>query len=131
MDSDDYGMYEIRNVRQDGSELHLRWFTCLECDLYIWQNEESEIIRFQFYFNKQTDEQMIEWKEAAGFWTGRVDEGDSGVPFKSSPLLQETSDLDYEEALRQFEKYGNEIDPGVNKFVRDRIQEKILQISSL
>ncbi|GEM_PF-2101493 len=130
MESHEYGMYEIRNVRQDDLEFHLRWFTCLDCDLYVWEGAGSEFIRFQFYFNKQTDEQVVEWKKSDGFWTGRVDGGESGAPLKSSPVLQAITDLDYQEALDMFDKYGKEIDPKVKEFVKARIQAKILELSS-
>ena len=131
MGTGDLGMYEIRSVRQDDSEFLLRWFTSLECDLYVWERSDSrQVERFQFYYNKQSDERMVEWTRSGGFWFARVDEGEYRNPFKASPVLQSCDDVDLTTVLRIFKKHASDIDKSIRDFVIARIQNKIGQLTS-
>ncbi|RMF59823.1 MAG: hypothetical protein D6748_05580 [Calditrichaeota bacterium] len=116
MDFDDYGLYEIRNVRQDNSGYRLRWFSSLDSDLYIWEDPDSEeITRFQFYFNKRTEEQMIEWDKASGISFARVEEFQGA--FKGSPTLQECDPVNLNEAQELFLRESEEVEERIKDFV--------------
>ena len=52
-------------LKKTESELDKRWFRDVDrnCDLFIWQNDKKNIIRFQFWI----EESLLEWNIDKGF----------------------------------------------------------------
>lgn len=119
-------MYEIRSVKQHDPSLKLRWFTSENCDadLYIWEEKDSgKIVQFQFYFNRNFDEQVVEWKSSS-FCFAVVETGEKGF-FKSSPLLQRIDSLDIRGVLNVFKSIAEGVDEYVCEFIIARFRERL------
>ncbi len=58
-------------IKKTEHEPHRRWFRDSEaaCDLIIWENDDKQIDRFQFWHQ----DALIEWKNGRGLTTGHVD----------------------------------------------------------
>ena len=121
-------MYEIAEVRQDDPALKFRWFTNENAtlDLFIWETRErQEIVRFQFYFDRQQEEKVIEWKGSRSLWYARVDYGIAIGLGKASPVLMRQDGIDLHDAFSIFQAYARELDQRVRNFVAARFQEKL------
>jgi len=121
-------MYEIRSVRQDNPELRLRWFTAENCnaDLYVWEDKAAQnIVRFQFYFNRNQDEKVIEWKNAGKFRFAGVDGGEFKNLYKAAPVFVRVDDVDLNAAFEIFQFYANTLDENIRKFVKQQFQERL------
>lgn len=121
-------MYEINRVRQDDPGLFRRWFTSdnSTMDLYVWENPDTKsIVRFQFYFDRQQDEKMVEWKGTENLWCARVDEGDYKRLYKAAPVLTEGSNMDLCEALTLFRACACEIEDRIRAFVEKCFVDKL------
>lgn len=118
-------MYEIRSVRQDDPGLKLRWFTSENCnaDLYVWEDKaERNIVRFQFYFNRNQNEKVIEWKGADKLWFAGIDNGDFEKFYKAAPVFVRIDDVDLDAAFAIFQSYANTLDENVREFVKQQFR---------
>ena len=63
-------------IKNDDEHLNKRWFRDAKsgCDLLVWQNENGEIVKFQFW----KDEALIEWNQGKGLKTGKIDPATGG-----------------------------------------------------
>lgn len=121
-------MYEVRSVRQRDPNLRLRWFTTESCnfDLYVWEHPDSgSIVHFQFYFDRNMEEKLVEWKSAS-FRYAVVDGGGNGF-FKSSPLLCRIDHIDLHSVLHLFTAIAEDIDEYIREFIVDCFREKLRQ----
>ncbi|RMI04708.1 MAG: hypothetical protein D6681_09190 [Calditrichaeota bacterium] len=116
-------MYEIKDVRQDIPELRFRWFSGEDCELFIWEDRHSgKIERFQFYFDKDFDEKVIEWRSSTGLWCARVDDGEGSRFYKAAPVILSSDDVDLQEGLRMFTRRSEELHPSIRQFVIHTLQ---------
>jgi hypothetical protein len=60
----------LKSTEEDRG-LDKRWFRDAEreCDIFVWQNDQHKIIRFQFWYH----ETLLEWDQIKGYKTGKVD----------------------------------------------------------
>ncbi len=56
-----------KETSQKKGEPKKRWFTSLGMDLFVWLNDEDEIISYQLTYNKPHDEKALTW--SGGFVT--------------------------------------------------------------
>ena len=63
-------------IKNDDEHLNKRWFRDAKsgCDLLVWQNENGEIVKSQFW----KDEALIEWNQGKGLKTGKIDPATGG-----------------------------------------------------
>ena len=63
-------------IKNDDIHLKKRWFRDAEngCDLLVWQDDEQNVVKFQFW----KDEALIEWTAKKGLRTGKVDPATGG-----------------------------------------------------
>ena len=66
--------YEINNllVKQDKLPLKTRWFKGDNSDLFLWQDENQDILSFQLSFGGI----IVEWTAENGLRTGKIDDGE-------------------------------------------------------
>ena len=79
-------------LKQTDPGLNKRWFrdAGTECDLLVWENQGSEIERFQFWHQ----EALIEWDESVGIKTGHVDKSSGSFTHYQSDLYRMHSGMD-------------------------------------
>ncbi|MEL6822898.1 MAG: hypothetical protein AAFP70_14150 [Calditrichota bacterium] len=119
-------MYEIEAVRQDDVCLKFRWFTTMDCDLYLWENPHtSEIERFQFCFDKDFDEKIVEWQSGSGSITHAEIDGNGGGRFRGSATFKRAADLDLSYVFHLFQEKAQGLDKQIWRFVAKRLRERI------
>ena len=114
---------EIPNTRQHPGEPLRRWFCSHEQDLYVWHNENGEIVSFQLCYSKHHNEHALYWKTEAGFSHLRVDDGESGGLSSNTPILLADGTFDSNAVLSSFLNLASVIPPDVVEFVATRIKE--------
>ena len=118
---------EIQGIRQLREEVIRRWFTDSCFDLFIWQDNLFRLIGFQLSYDKQSCEQVIEWKKTTGFKHYQVDSGElSTDKFKLSPLLIENNNLPAEKVAHEFLINSKEISQRIVSFIESKLNMLLL-----
>jgi hypothetical protein len=69
------------------SEENKQWYHGSEYDLYIWKDEQQQIIEVQFSFDKQNIEKMLIWKaNKKDIICTTIDSGEDNVLKNCSPI---------------------------------------------
>lgn len=121
-------MYEITTVRQDDPAMRFRWFTSenCDCDLYVWEQRDSgAIVRFQFYFDKQWEEKVVEWKGSSSLWYAAVD--NENHFYNASPVFRRLESLDLHKVLEIFKRIAGGVDEYIRRFVIETLWLKLGQ----
>jgi len=79
-------------LKKTESELDKRWFRDVDrnCDLFIWQDDKKNIVRFQFWI----EESLLEWNSDKGFKTGRLDHHTGAFTSYQAPIFRYHSSFD-------------------------------------
>jgi hypothetical protein len=113
---------EITSVTQFDGEPKRRWFEDENFDLIMWQNDAEEIVGFELYYDKFTDQHAMRWEKPAKYAHYRVDEGENKAgKQKSSPILISDRDFDGEKIAHLFKAESRELDKKISRFVFDKI----------
>ena len=58
-------------IKNDNLPFDKRWFRNAKdgCDLFIWQDDKADVVKFQFW----KEDALIEWTEENGLKTGKID----------------------------------------------------------
>ncbi|MGH1362660.1 MAG: hypothetical protein ACRBF0_03825 [Calditrichia bacterium] len=119
-------MYEIEAVRQDDVCLKFRWFTTMDCDLYLWENPQtSEIERFQFCFDKDFDEKIIEWDSSSERLVHAEVDSSGGGRFRGAAIFRRGGDLDLSYVVHLFQEKAEGLDKKIWRFVTKRLRERL------
>lgn len=116
---------EVLNVKQIDGEPVRRWFASPQLDLFIWYDEDEQIIQFQICYDKGPDERALTWHHQDGLAHHAVDDGENR-PFrmKSTPIMTHNSDFDAEKIASLFEELAGNIDHKTVLFVLSNINPK-------
>ena len=114
---------EIKETSQNPGEPRRRWFSGSTMDLYIWQNEEDEIVSYQLTYDKPHAEKALVWKKDKGFSHLGVDDGQNPGKHPGSPLFVEDGILVPSKIISGIMKYGDELDPTIKEFIVSGIEE--------
>jgi hypothetical protein len=80
--------FEVKQelLQKENKDLIMRFFmdTKNNTNLHIWTDPEGNMERFQL----SNPMHIIEWKRSSGFLTGNLDDGESKVGFKASPIMK-------------------------------------------
>ncbi len=116
--------YEIKTVRQDHPGFRKRWFATENCsaDLYIWEETISgQIVQFQFCYDCQRDEKVVEWKAGEGLRFASVQTNQEHRLHKATPVLLNIAILDLHEAFMIFRYHANVLRPDIRAFIERRL----------
>ncbi len=82
----------------------LRWFNDARHDLFVWFNEQHDITRFQFCYDKNREpEQAVEWVNNQHLFHQLVDSGENhGGIIKASPIFVANGEWDADHAYLEF-----------------------------
>ena len=115
-------MREIKGVHQPASELTKRWFSDLDSDLFLWINNDEQIVAFQFSLRKRNIETAIKWKETVGVSLHKVDDGAQPGKHPGTPLLLEDDNIDIELLLVALDVKLGKQQPELHKFITSKIR---------
>ena len=109
---------EIPRVRQTpGSGLRRRWFTSRSADLFVWQDQAAEVVRFEYCFGKPHDEHSLSWSRKGGFRSAKVDDGEASAMRNRTPIAVSVPPFDLDEIAEQVERAAAEVDPEVYRVI--------------
>lgn len=108
---------EITKTRQFPGEPLRRWFHSQEQDLYVWHDEDGEIVSFQLCYSKYRNEHAIYWKRQSGFAHLIVDDGESSGLSSSTPILVADGYFDRNAVLDCFRKLSVQLPNDILQFV--------------
>ena len=108
---------EIKSVSRRHSEPEKRWFTSPGMDLFIWFDDEGNVVSYQLAYNKPHDEKAIVWSRESGFEHLSVDDGSRSGKHPGSPLLVPDGIADSARLVSLLENGAGELDPSLKKFI--------------
>jgi len=114
---------EIKEVSQKRGEPKRRWFSDLNMDLFIWFNEDDEIVSYQLTYNKPLAEKALIWSEEKGFSHLGVDDGARPGKYPASPLLVKDGVIKPSEIISMLEKNSSELDRSILNFIVSGIEQ--------
>jgi hypothetical protein len=107
--------------KEKGSPRHL-WFTDSYFDLFVWLDEEDQIMRFQLTYAKNRDEHSLTWKRESGYVHDRIDDGEERPGrYKGSPILVADGAFDYRAVVERFKQESAKIERRIATFVIDKL----------
>ena len=113
---------EILNVKQLEGEPDRRWFSSPDLDLFLWYDDDKNLIQFQICYDKGPDEHALTWHHERGLTHHSVDDGENrSFRMKSTPIMVSGSDFDANIIARQFEQLADNVDHKTVKFVLSKI----------
>ncbi|MBN2713727.1 MAG: hypothetical protein JXR97_15015 [Planctomycetes bacterium] len=113
---------ELKRVRQVTGCIR-RWFDDDYMDLIVWYNFCKVVTGFQLCYDKGGYERALTWIEGKGFSHNRIDDGESGIGWKATPVLLPDGEMDKGEVKREFDNRSGELDMDVRLLVRDKLNE--------
>lgn len=121
---------EIRDVRQIAGEPQRRWFSSESLDLVVWNDEDGNVLGFQFCYDKGSAEHAVRWDAASGFRYLKVDDGEGGggLRYKASPVLLANGQPDPEYMLDCFRQNDGQLPEHIQTQVGSRLGEYRKQI---
>ena len=109
---------EIREIRQIEGEPRRRWFTAPEVDIYVWYNDEDDVIQFQICYDKGPEEQALTWREGEGIVHHSVDDGEGGIyRMKSTPVIVADTSYDPARIAGLIKQHGGGLEHYLYEFI--------------
>lgn len=111
-------LQEITNIRQIEGEPLRRWFSDSLLDLYLWYDEDDNLIQFQICYDKGPGEQALTWKKDSEILHHSVDDGESGIyRMKSTPVIVGDTDYDPDRIAALIRQYGGKLEHDLYEFI--------------
>ena len=114
---------EITETSQKRGDLKRRWFTGSNMDLFVWLNEDDEIVSYQLTYNKPHAEKALTWSEEKGFSHLGVDDGARPGKHPGSPLLVKDGVMKPSKLISMLKINSGELDPSIKSFIVSGIEE--------
>ncbi len=111
-------------TRQHKGELKRRWFSSIYFDLIIWQNDLSEITKFQLCYDKLGKERALTWTEGRDFDHNFIDDGEATPLRNESPVLLADGLFPAKEVLNKFITDSGVIEQQIRSFIIEKLNQK-------
>ncbi len=87
-------MREILGVAQGEPESRRRWFHDEYFDLFVWQDQASDVTSFQLCYGIDSSEQALEWRSSGGFFHDGIKPAapDAGTEARRTPAATRATD---------------------------------------
>ena len=110
---------EIRNVRQEPTAGHRRWFDddMVPLELIVWYDAANAIEGFQLCYNLGAGEHALTWRPGVGFAHSEVDSGSTGPFANRTPVLTADGVVPWEELTQRFTGSSSTLDPALRDLV--------------
>jgi len=113
---------EIKETSQKRGEPKKRWFSSLSMDLYIWLNDDDEILSYHLTYNKPNDEKALTWSKEHRFSHLGVDGGARPGKHPASPLLVEDGVFEPSKIISILKENSGELEPSIVNFIVSGIE---------
>lgn len=113
---------EILKVKQHPGEPRRRWFASESLDLFLWYDDDENIVQFQICYDKGPQEKALTWNNNNGISHHSVDDGENRTfRMKSTPIMLNSSDFDAEKIASRFEELAGNVEHKTVQFVLSHI----------
>lgn len=114
-------------LKQTDINLDKRWFRDVdrECDLFIWQDDDNKIVRFQFWM----DDSLLEWNNDKGFKTGKLDQNTGAFRSYQAPMFRYHSNSDNEILTTVSQLLQGDLDQDEAEEVFDSVYDELAKIN--
>ena len=114
---------EIIGTSQIRDEPKKRWFSSSSMDIFIWLDENDEIVSYHLTYNKPKDEMALTWSKEHGFSHLGVDDGARPGKHPASPLLVEDGVFKPSQIISMLKENSGELEPLIENFIVSGINE--------
>jgi len=116
---------EIRGVEQRNPQLKRRWFQDEYFDLYVWQDNAGEVLRFQLCYERDTRrERALEWQSGRGFQHLSVRQRYGGSPGRDqSGDMALDGVMPYVALKDRFAAAARSLPPELARFIEEKLTE--------
>ena len=118
---------EIKEASQKRGEPKKRWFSSTNMDLFVWFNDDDEIVSYHLTYNKPKDEKALTWSEEHGFSQLGVDDGARPGKHPASPLLVEGGVFNPLKIISLLKENSGELEASIENFIISGIEENFVQ----
>ena len=113
---------KVLKVKQIAGEPRRRWFASPTLDLFLWYDENDNLIQFQICYDKGPNEHALTWHYQRGLVHYAVDDGENRVfHMISTPIMTNEEEFDAEKISASFEKLAGDVEHKIVQFVLSRI----------
>jgi len=114
---------EIEETNQKRGEPRKRWFTDSSMDLFVWFNDDGEIVSYHLTYNKPSDEKALTWSEEHGFSHFGVDDGARPGKHPASPLLVDDGVFKPTKIIAMLKESSDVLESSIVDFIISGIEE--------
>lgn len=114
---------EIKNTLQKPDEPRKRWFSSPDMDLFVWLNDNDDIVGYHLTYDKKAQEKALTWKKDKGFTHSGVDDGSRPGKHPGSPLLTKDVSIQHYLLIRSLSKNKGDLDEDIHSFILAGIKE--------
>ena len=109
---------EVINVKQIADEPRRRWFASATLDLFLWYDDDENIIQFQICYDKGPEEKALTWHHQKGTSHHSVDDGENQTfRMKGTPIMINDGEFNVEEIALRFEELADNLEYKTVQFV--------------
>lgn len=114
---------EILETSQNSDEPKKRWFSSLSMDLFVWFNDQDEIVSYQLTYNKPHGEKALLWSKEKGYSHLGVDDGTRPGKHPGSPLFVKDGVVVPSKIISMLKRDEGDLSPWIKNFILDGIKE--------
>ena len=116
---------EIEKVEQLKGEPRRRWFASPSLDLFLWYDDDDNIIQFQICYDKGPDEQALTWHHEKGLMHHKVDDGENrSFRMKGTPIMISNSNFNTNEIIPKFEQLAGDLEYSIVNFILTQLAQE-------
>lgn len=112
---------EFKQVKQERTEGHRRWFEADGVDLIVWYDRAGGVSGFQLCYDIGNGEHALTWRPGGGCTHSRVDAGEGARPHKMTPILVADGAVPWARLLGKFNANSTTLEPALRTLVRDTL----------
>ncbi len=116
---------ETLNAQQPPDEPRRRCFTDRDCDLYVWYDDDGQVVQFQLCYDKGPEEKAFTWSRDHGVVQHGVDDGSQTGRFtiKGTPILTGRNSAALSPLPGLFREHGGKLEHDLFEFVLGHLNE--------
>ena len=114
---------EIKGTNQKRGEPRKRWFTDSSMDLFVWFDDDGEIISYHLTYDKSSEEKALTWSDEQGFLHFSVDDGARPGKHPASPLLVNDGVFKPTKVIAMLKENSDVLESSIMDFVVSGIEE--------
>ena len=91
-------------------------------DVFVWFNDDDEIISYQFTYNKPQDEKALVWSKEKGFSHLSVDDGAHPGKHPGSPIFVADGAVSPTKLISMLDEDEGDLEPQIKRFIISGIE---------